>query len=165
MGVPCGDTSRYSSSTLCSDTSPSSWQTSYSLLSDFLLVPLPDGNSILHNKSHTKPLTDLPWRQFLLTSHQDFKDAVKLNPEERRTLLSSHKKLSHWIFRLQWYGKPHAAVDLQLEAVYGLPEVREHTILSSSLSSPNTRLLLEQVKHHGQHWFLATDLQTKYERR
>ena len=25
---------------------------------------------------------------------------------------------------LQWYGKPHAAVELQLEAVYGLPEVR-----------------------------------------
>ena len=24
---------------------------------------------------------------------------------------------------VQWYGKPHAAVELQLEAVYGLPEV------------------------------------------
>ena len=29
---------------------------------------------------------------------------------------------------LQWYGKPHAAVELQLEAVYGLPEVSGHTV-------------------------------------
>jgi hypothetical protein len=42
---------------------------------------------------------------------------------------------------LQWYGKPHAAVELQLEAVYGLPEVREHTVLFSFFAQYSSSIM------------------------
>lgn len=47
---------------------------------------------------------------------------------------------------MQWYGKPHAAVELQLEAVYGLPEVSGYTVsvlsfVLSLLVSSSKRLI------------------------
>ena len=50
---------------------------------------------------------------------------------------------------LQWYGKPHAAVELQLEAVYGLPEVSCYTVSILSFHFFRTvivsRLLFEAI--------------------